>query len=52
MIIGALPFSFVVATMAVSILKAVAFDLVREKHGIPTTAQACGEWDGQMTTSD
>ncbi|MEO0463459.1 MAG: BCCT family transporter [Pseudomonadota bacterium] len=48
MIIGALPFSFVVAAMAVSILKAVAFDLVRKKHGIPTTAQACEEWDGKV----
>lgn len=36
MIIGALPFSFVVALMAISILKAVAFDLFRKKHGVPT----------------
>jgi len=47
MIIGALPFSFVVAAMAVSILKAVAFDLVRKHHGVPTTAEACEEWDGK-----
>lgn len=40
MIIGALPFSFVVAIMAVAILKAVAFDLRRSRHGVPTTAQA------------
>ena len=36
MIIGALPFSFVVALMAISIMKAVAFDLFREKHGVAT----------------
>lgn len=43
MIIGALPFSLVVALMAVAILKAVAFDLVRKRHGVPTTAEACAE---------
>lgn len=43
MIIGALPFSFVVAIMAVAILKAVAFDLRRKFHGVPTTAQGCAE---------
>ena len=43
MIIGALPFSFVVALMAVAILKAIAFDLVRKRHGVPTTAEACAE---------
>lgn len=43
MIIGALPFSLVVALMAVAILKAVAFDLVRKHHGVPTTAEACAE---------
>lgn len=43
MIIGALPFSFVVAAMAVSIVKAVAFDIVRKRHGVPTTAEACAE---------
>lgn len=41
MIIGALPFSFVVAFMAIAILKAIAFDLVRKHHGVPTTAQGC-----------
>jgi choline/carnitine/betaine transport len=50
MIIGALPFSFVVATMAVSIVKAVVFDLIRKRHGIPTTAQGCEEWDGEVVT--
>jgi choline/carnitine/betaine transport len=43
MIIGALPFSFVVAIMGVAILKAVAYDLRRKHHGVPTTAQACNE---------
>ena len=43
MIIGALPFSFVVAIMAVSILKAVAFDLRRKRHGVPTTAEGCAD---------
>ncbi|MDY7099321.1 MAG: BCCT family transporter [Pseudomonadota bacterium] len=52
MIIGALPFSFVVAAMAASILKAVAYDLVREKHGVPTTAQACEDWDGKVSSSE
>ncbi|MBD2841072.1 BCCT family transporter [Erythrobacter rubeus] len=46
MIIGALPFSFVVLAMAVSIIKAVVFDLIRKKHGIPTTAEGCEDWDG------
>ncbi|MBL4857895.1 MAG: BCCT family transporter [Erythrobacter sp.] len=46
MIIGALPFSFVVALMAVSIVKAVVFDLRRERHGVPTTAADCAEWTG------
>ena len=41
MIIGALPFSFVVAMMAVSILKAIAFDLVRKRHRVPATAEGC-----------
>ncbi|QFT78669.1 BCCT family transporter [Erythrobacter sp. THAF29] len=47
MIIGALPFSFVVLAMAVSIIKAVAYDLLRQKHGVPTTAEGCETWDGQ-----
>lgn len=41
MIIGALPFSFVVAMMAVGILKAIAFDLVRKRHRVPATAEGC-----------
>ncbi len=45
MIIGALPFSVVLLLMAVSILKAVIFDLVRKRHGVPTTAEACAGWD-------
>ncbi len=40
MIIGALPFSFVVALMGISILKAIAFDLIRKQQGVPTTAVA------------
>lgn len=50
MIIGALPFSVVVAAMAVSIVKAVIYDLIRKHHGIPTTAQGCEEWDGEVNT--
>ena len=45
MIIGALPFSVVVALMAIGILKAIAFDLIRKHHGVPTTAEACAEWE-------
>lgn len=45
MIIGALPFSFVVALMAIGILKAIAFDIIRKKHGVPTTAEACADWE-------
>ena len=43
MIIGALPFSFVVAIMGVAILKAVIYDLFRKHYGVPTTAQGCAE---------
>ena len=46
MIIGALPFSFVVALMAIAIVKAVIFDLRRKRHGVPTTAEACANWEG------
>ncbi|SMQ73331.1 choline/carnitine/betaine transport [Altererythrobacter xiamenensis] len=52
MIIGALPFSFVVALMAISIIKAVVFDLIRKKHGVPTTAEACEAWDGKVTPAE
>ena len=38
MIIGALPFSFVVAMMGIAIVKAIVFDLRRKRHGVPTTA--------------
>lgn len=41
MIIGALPFSFVVALMAIAILKAIFFDLIRKRHGAPTTSEGC-----------
>ncbi|GMM92543.1 BCCT family transporter [Qipengyuania sp. MTN3-11] len=43
MIIGALPFSFVVALMGVAILKAIGFDLIRQRHGVPTTAAALAD---------
>lgn len=43
MIIGALPFSFVVAAMAVSIVKAVVYDIMRKRRGVPTTAEGCAE---------
>ncbi|EAQ27828.1 glycine betaine transporter [Erythrobacter sp. NAP1] len=46
MIIGALPFSIVVVAMCVSIIKAVVFDLIRKRHGVPTTAEACESWAG------
>ncbi|WP_247711511.1 BCCT family transporter [Qipengyuania aurantiaca] len=46
MIIGALPFSFVVALMAIAIVKAVVFDLRRKRHGVPTTAEGCADWAG------
>ena len=51
MIIGALPFSFVVLAMSAAILKAVTFDIIRERHGVPCTAQECEDWDGIPTTS-
>ena len=38
MIIGALPFSFVVALMAISIVKAICYDLIPKHQGVPTTA--------------
>jgi len=44
MIIGALPFSFVLALMAIAIVKAIIFDLIRKRHGVPTTAEACEQW--------
>lgn len=45
MIIGALPFSFVLAIMAIGIIKAIVFDIIRQRHGVPTTAEACAEWE-------
>lgn len=45
MIIGALPFSVVVALMVVSIVKAIVFDIIRKHHGVPTTAEGCAEWE-------
>jgi len=49
MIIGALPFSIVVVAMCVAIIKAVVFDLIRQRHGVPTTAEACEEWGKEVT---
>jgi len=39
MIIGALPFSLVVGLMAISISKAIIYDLIRKKHGVATHAE-------------
>jgi len=39
MIIGALPFSFVAALMAIAILKAVSFDIARNKQGVATISR-------------
>jgi choline/carnitine/betaine transport len=47
MIIGALPFSFVLGLMAISIIKAIVFDLIRKRHGVPTTAEGCEAWDAK-----
>lgn len=52
MIIGALPFSFVVALRCVAIIKAIVFDLIRKRHGIPATAQACEEWDEKVSAAE
>lgn len=43
MILGALPFSFVIGLMAISIVKAVVYDLIRQKHDVPCTAEALEE---------
>ena len=48
MIIGALPFSLVVALMGVAIVKAIVFDIVRKRYGVPTTADACEVWSGEQ----
>ena len=40
MIIGALPFSFVTALMLVAIVKAIVFDLIRLRQGVPATTDA------------
>lgn len=37
MVIGALPFSFVMVLMGISLIKAIYKDGLREKHGLPTT---------------
>ena len=38
MIIGALPFSFVLAAMGVGVVKAVVYDLIRKSQGVETRA--------------
>ncbi|WJY18209.1 hypothetical protein QQS45_11340 [Alteriqipengyuania flavescens] len=43
MIIGALPFSFVVSLMAISVLKAIVWDVRRKAQGVPVTSDACAE---------
>ena len=45
MIIGALPFSFVVALMCISIIKAIWFDLIRKSQGVPTTLAGISQVD-------
>ena len=45
MIIGALPFSFVVALMCISIIKAIWFDLIRKSQGVPTTLAGIARTD-------
>ena len=52
MIIGALPFSLVVIVMSVAVVKAVVFDLKRQRIGVPTTGPECDDWDGVPTTSE
>jgi choline-glycine betaine transporter len=52
MIIGALPFSLVVLVMAVAIIKAVVFDLVRKHHGVPTTAAQCEALAHEVSSTD
>ncbi len=52
MIIGALPFSVVVALMVLSIAKAIIFDIRRKHHGVPTTAEACEEWNEKVLANE
>ncbi len=42
MVIGALPFSLVMVLLCASLIKGIVHDGLREKHGVPTTAEA---WD-------
>lgn len=43
MILGALPFSFVLVLMTISILKAITFDLIRKQQGVSTMADEIPE---------
>lgn len=52
MIIGALPFSVVLALMMIAIVKAIIYDLRRKHHGVPTTAEGCEDWDGEVTATE
>ncbi len=52
MIIGALPFSVVLALMAISIMKAIIYDLIRKRHGVPTTAEGCRELEQEVTAAE
>ena len=52
MIIGALPFSIVLALMGISITKAIIYDLIRQRHGVPTTAEGCRELESQVTLAE
>ena len=40
MVIGALPFSLVMVLLCASLIKGIVHDGLREKHGVPTTAEA------------
>ena len=44
MILGALPFSFVTALMAISVLKALIWDVRRKRQKVPVTAEAIQGW--------
>jgi choline-glycine betaine transporter len=43
MVIGALPFSFVMVLMGIALIKAIWRDGQRIKHGLPTTTGAAAE---------
>lgn len=51
MVIGALPFSIVMALMAIALLKAICNDTRREKYGVPTTHDKIDGATGNGPTS-